>query len=318
MLPTPSHTQQNRCFLSSAYRYAFQAQEKDDEIKGEGNSVNYTYRMHDTRLGRFFAIDPLTSKYPYLTPYQFSSNQPIHAVELEGLESSNPLGAPVEWVEKAVNSAGALFNIIDNQTPSSSSNTVQTDVKNTAELTNTFLVAAAKAYNIANNIEVKVMANLNIRLSAGGRAAFSVEKVMGSDVDLGSVTLVSFEGSLNLRTGELNGTFNYLGKDGEIVFTQGVSKSVPAGLPGIGVGASTSTEEIINMENRATEQLTKELEAGYGVGIFQAAGVLKTTENAVGNETEAGGKFGTGGAVGIGYVVEAEANVEITIGVKTP
>lgn len=37
-------------------------------------------------------MDPLTKKYPYLTPYQFSSNQPIHAPELEGLESGNELG----------------------------------------------------------------------------------------------------------------------------------------------------------------------------------------------------------------------------------
>ena len=73
------------------YRYGFQGQEKDDEIKGRGNSVNYTYRMHDPRLGRFFTIDPLVPKYPYLTPYQFSSNQPIHAPELEGLESSDEI-----------------------------------------------------------------------------------------------------------------------------------------------------------------------------------------------------------------------------------
>ena len=39
-------------------RMGFQGQEMDDEIKGDGNSVNYTYRMHDPRLGRFFAIDP--------------------------------------------------------------------------------------------------------------------------------------------------------------------------------------------------------------------------------------------------------------------
>jgi len=77
---------------SKEYRYGFQGQEKDDKIKGEGNSVNYKFRMHDPRVGRFFAVDPLTKKYPYLTPYQFSSNQPIHASELEGLESSNELG----------------------------------------------------------------------------------------------------------------------------------------------------------------------------------------------------------------------------------
>ena len=62
-------------------------------MKGKGNSVNYKYRMHDPRVGRFFAVDPLTKKYPYLTSYQFSSNQPIHAPELEGLESAAEIAA---------------------------------------------------------------------------------------------------------------------------------------------------------------------------------------------------------------------------------
>lgn len=70
------------------YRYSFQNQEHDDEIKGEGNSVNFEYRMHDPRLGRFFAIDPLTRKYPHNSPYVFSENVVINAVELEGLERS--------------------------------------------------------------------------------------------------------------------------------------------------------------------------------------------------------------------------------------
>jgi RHS repeat-associated protein len=68
------------------YRYGFQGQEKDDEIKGEGNSLNYTFRMHDPRVGRFFAVDPLTKSYPHYTPYSFSGNKVIHAIELEGLE----------------------------------------------------------------------------------------------------------------------------------------------------------------------------------------------------------------------------------------
>lgn len=70
------------------YRYSFQSQEHDDEIKGQGNSINYKYRMHDPRLGRFFAIDPLTKDYPWNSPYAFSENVVINAVELEGLEKS--------------------------------------------------------------------------------------------------------------------------------------------------------------------------------------------------------------------------------------
>lgn len=68
------------------YRYGFQGQEKDDEIKGSGNAVNYKYRMHDPRLGRFFAVDPLTARYAYYSPYQFSGNRVMDMIELEGLE----------------------------------------------------------------------------------------------------------------------------------------------------------------------------------------------------------------------------------------
>ena len=42
--------------------------------------------MHDTRLGRFFAVDPLSPKYPHNSPYAFSENRLIDAIELEGLE----------------------------------------------------------------------------------------------------------------------------------------------------------------------------------------------------------------------------------------
>lgn len=68
------------------YRYGFQGQEKDDEVKGEGNSINYKYRMHDPRTGRFFAIDPLAQKYPHNSTYVFSENRVIDGIELEGAQ----------------------------------------------------------------------------------------------------------------------------------------------------------------------------------------------------------------------------------------
>ena len=77
-----------RTISMDSYRYGFQNQEKDDEIKGVGNSVNYSFRMHDPRVGRFFSVDPLSQKYPWYTPYQFSGNKVIWATELEGLEEN--------------------------------------------------------------------------------------------------------------------------------------------------------------------------------------------------------------------------------------
>lgn len=69
------------------YRFGFQGQEKDDEVNGKNNSINYKYRVHDPRLGRFFAIDPLFYQYPANSSYAFSENIVINSTELEGQES---------------------------------------------------------------------------------------------------------------------------------------------------------------------------------------------------------------------------------------
>jgi hypothetical protein len=45
-------------------------------------------RAYDTRVARFFAVDPIAKDYPELTPYQFASNTPIQAVDLDGLEAA--------------------------------------------------------------------------------------------------------------------------------------------------------------------------------------------------------------------------------------
>ncbi len=74
----------NSNYIKTHDRYLYQGQEMDDEMKGEGNSVNYKYRMHDTRLGRFFAIDLLAVKHPYSSSYSFVRNNPIIRIEKEG------------------------------------------------------------------------------------------------------------------------------------------------------------------------------------------------------------------------------------------
>jgi len=68
------------------YRYGFQGQEMDNEIKGEGNSLNFKFRMLDTRINRFFAVDPLAVEYPHNSPYPLSENRLIDGIDLEGSE----------------------------------------------------------------------------------------------------------------------------------------------------------------------------------------------------------------------------------------
>jgi RHS repeat-associated protein len=72
---------------ASGYRYGFNGKENDNEVKGDGNQQDYGMRIYDVRLGRFLSVDPLTITYPFFTPYQFASNLPIAAIDLDGEES---------------------------------------------------------------------------------------------------------------------------------------------------------------------------------------------------------------------------------------
>lgn len=74
----------NRSASSSNYRYGFNGMEKDDELKGIGNSYNYGARMLDPRIGRFFAVYALSRKYPNLSPYAYSANNPILFKDIDG------------------------------------------------------------------------------------------------------------------------------------------------------------------------------------------------------------------------------------------
>ena len=66
------------------YRFGFNGQEKDNEIKGVGNSLDFTERIYDSRLGRFLSLDPLMAKFPYQSPYIFAKNNPIYFVDEKG------------------------------------------------------------------------------------------------------------------------------------------------------------------------------------------------------------------------------------------
>src|ERR1017187_7174382 len=76
-----------RTYSSPSYRYGFNGKEKQDELHGNsGDAYDYGKRNFDARLGRFMSIDPISKKYPQLTPYQFASNTPIQAIDLDGKE----------------------------------------------------------------------------------------------------------------------------------------------------------------------------------------------------------------------------------------
>ncbi len=66
-------------------KFGFNGQQKDDEIAGIGNSLDFGARMYNPRLARLgMSVDPLFMKFPSLSTYQFAQNNPVSMVDIEG------------------------------------------------------------------------------------------------------------------------------------------------------------------------------------------------------------------------------------------
>ena len=72
-----------RTFEIQEYKYGYNGKENDKETGYQ----DYGFRMYDPNIGRFISVDPITKKFPDLTPYQFASNTPIQAIDLDGTEA---------------------------------------------------------------------------------------------------------------------------------------------------------------------------------------------------------------------------------------
>jgi len=95
----------HRTFSSPEYRYGFNEMEKDDELKGNGNSYTTQFRGYDPRIGRWFSIDRLSSKYPHQSPYIGFNNNPIYFKDPTGLEGDPPNVNKIQNIDrKLINS----------------------------------------------------------------------------------------------------------------------------------------------------------------------------------------------------------------------
>ena len=68
----------------NAYTFGFNGKENDNEVKGEGNSLDFGARKYDSRLGRWLSVDPLEKKYPQFSPYNAMANNPLLFVDEDG------------------------------------------------------------------------------------------------------------------------------------------------------------------------------------------------------------------------------------------
>lgn len=66
------------------YVYAFNSQEKIDELSGEGNAYDFGARMYNPRLGRWLTIDSEYKRQPGWSSYKAMNNNPIVFADPDG------------------------------------------------------------------------------------------------------------------------------------------------------------------------------------------------------------------------------------------
>ena len=66
------------------YRNLFNGQEADNEVYGDGAVLGYEFRQYDARIGRWWSVDPMSDKYPGVSPYVFCNGSPIVHMDLKG------------------------------------------------------------------------------------------------------------------------------------------------------------------------------------------------------------------------------------------
>jgi hypothetical protein len=65
-----------------SYRFAFNGQEKDDEVSGAGNTMTAEFWEYDSRLGRRWNVDPIIN--PFESGYATFSNSPTSKIDPKG------------------------------------------------------------------------------------------------------------------------------------------------------------------------------------------------------------------------------------------
>jgi RHS repeat-associated protein len=79
--------------VRSTYVYGFNGKEKDDEVRGNGNALDFGGRsIYDPRLGKFISIDPKASEFAGSSPYSYAINNPILFIDMNGEAPVKPLG----------------------------------------------------------------------------------------------------------------------------------------------------------------------------------------------------------------------------------
>ncbi|MFT5336511.1 MAG: RHS repeat-associated protein [Luteibaculaceae bacterium] len=205
--------------------------EKDDEIKGTGNSLDFGARIYDPRVFRWLSVDPLAAKYPGMSPYNFAANNPIFYIDPDGNEIKPAPGLSAKDAERVK----AVLKVVNEKMPKLYS--YLHTLKYNPTLNNNqggFVSRDDDGYNddAAYNVNITVgiadidgkNAKKERRDAFSGTSGSAIKLAGGSDADLsGSAELVEAGFSGVIKIGS-NGEFSTYNKAGEVVNVNSVDE----------------------------------------------------------------------------------------------
>jgi RHS repeat-associated protein len=300
----PGRTFQDDRF--DGYRFAFNGKEKDNETYGDGNEYDYGFRIYNPRLGKFLSVDPLTQTYPWYTPYQFSGNRPIWAVDRDGLEewySTVNLHDPKPALTPTSHGPLSLgYAQIIGLSPIPSVVLPEAGVRPptlTEDLTN-YINSHEFMFEMEGNISFGAQIGLEGELN--GRA-------VGFDANVGSMELLGGKATINGMEGDVSG--NYVGKDGMLKV-----KQVLGG--GLGIASAEIEREFDGSYSGDGRMMNDKIKIKGGIGIGPVGANTEMeiplgTQSGNESNSESGSLYGEiGGKAKLMFGIE----VSMKVGVK--
>lgn len=211
--------------MAIPYNYKYQGQEIQ-----ETGFYSFKWRNYMPDVGRFFNIDPLAEKYDDYTPYQFSSNQPVHGREIEGLENANDLNKRFSPQQRAIFDKKVQAYATEAQRNFSNvfNGTLSVEPKFGALGGEVGFTVGPLKGNVGAAV-AKVEGSLNqqsksIKIKADGLSAEGSLGIKSAKME-GSIAAISMEGEGTIMNGKPSGKFNAQGgkvegklKSGDISF----------------------------------------------------------------------------------------------------